>query len=434
MTHLDSDDYDTSDEEPDFGDISRYSDSVQRNFLKGLAESHEAIRDDFEINNTDPATFISLSADDLIADYKHLSEMADTDLVNSTEYHPLFSSLEKCVLRDIKRNHIAKAILAAADEKLFEKYFAPWRRQYRSFWRANRAITRAIVNYYPALNGESEYLGCTDFGYSINSIIRKARSMSQKAYPDFVTARKVISTLVNAWKGETRDGFLFVIESAKRAEVRFRSCAHISKPTNIIADLITEFQPEGDRMIRNWHALRPIDRKSSTIEYLERFNTEVFPSLPRAARPRNNQNLLVSSEVKSKFDAMVKSSGFREDFYEVHTSASQKHPHAVDAACKEPKDRSKRNIDKRLAHERGVADRYFTLMRNLLAQRPDLCPNCLGSHTLSECAVLVKDAWKNPAAFTHSEFEDETGETRSRRQRGYLKCAIRDNAMSSVKS
>ncbi|KAM9915081.1 hypothetical protein OXX59_005560 [Metschnikowia pulcherrima] len=160
---------------------------------------------------------------------------------------------------------------------------------------------------------------------------------------------------------------------------------------------------------------------------------EVFPSFPRAAKPRNNQNLLVSSAVKSKFDAMVKSSGFRDDFYEVHTSASQKHPHVVDAACKEPKDLPKRNIDKRLAHERGVADRYFTLMKNLLAQRPDLCPNCLGSHTLSECAVLVKDAWKNPAAFTHSEFEDETGETRSKRQRGYSKCVIRDNAMSSVK-
>ncbi|KAM9915082.1 hypothetical protein OXX69_000049 [Metschnikowia pulcherrima] len=181
VEHLDSNDYDASDDEDNFGDISRYSDSVQRNFLKGLAESHEAIQDAFEINNTDPATFISLSADDLIADYKRLSEMADTDLVNSTEYHPLFFSLEKCVLRDIKRNHIAKAILAAADEKLFETYFAPRRRQYRSFRLANRAITKAIINYYPALNGESEYLGCTDFGYSINSTIRIARSMSQKA-------------------------------------------------------------------------------------------------------------------------------------------------------------------------------------------------------------------------------------------------------------
>ncbi|KAJ8144728.1 hypothetical protein OY671_002168 [Metschnikowia pulcherrima] len=435
MTDL-HDDYDiVSDEEfvlapdNDAMDITKYHKLVSQNFYLGLPATTEALEAYFRMD-TDVNKHVSDMAAGFLTSFTRYVMPSTGAAAQSAALAAALPTLLQRLLARLRQSVGFKAIVAASDFDMFVKYFPSWKLSYDSFYHANALIAEGIENHYKGVFDQFSAWQDHDLGTVIDNVILKARTLSSKIFEYYMEQRDVLHAVIRCWKGGHQKSILLIVELVKRLEDKVpRTLSKQSLGFNqLLYHLYTDFQETGECIIAHWKEKRQWADLCSP-ETVTQFAREVWPMLPATAKPRIDPEIKGNASFKIQFDAMVKEIGQVDDFYDVTMSSERADMHAISAA-----DVKKRNIDRRLAHERGVADRYFTLMRNLLAQRPDLCPNCLGSHTLSECTVLVKDAWKNPAAFTHSEFEDETGEKRSRRQRGYLKCVIRDNATSSVKS
>ncbi|QBM89341.1 hypothetical protein METSCH_D04110 [Metschnikowia aff. pulcherrima] len=392
-------------------DITHYSDTIRKKFLKDLP-SVEALTNGSELDKSDPDKQITRFTDDLIADYTEASKNA-ADLTPKS----MLPSIKRSLFRTLKADILLKATLAAEGKSMFRKHFAPWMPMYGSFARANKRIARLLIDQQPDLDGPEKDFSSRTFGGVLERLLLRVRTLDDKVLPSFQEAIQVFDYVVRCWKGdsESRDALYALIELAYTLEAEYELVAYL-KPTVLLHSLTLNYPTAQTMKIDAWKAKQKANLDLAVVKHIKKFAVEVFPDL---GAPRIHDPIVVSDKRKIMFDAMVKTTRFSQHFYDVTPRLEHLGVNAIGASRTQIKDASgnqSKDVDAKGSRTIGVAEKYFFRILSHFAQRPELCTNCFDRHSLLACKDLKEDPWDNLAAYTDKDFVEKTKHRRNKRQ------------------
>ncbi|GEQ68354.1 hypothetical protein JCM33374_g2022 [Metschnikowia sp. JCM 33374] len=371
-------------------------------------EIKAALMADFESNFTlDPRSPLE---DTVSATDRCISEMIDVEPPIVDQYSPEIGASKIKILRALQQNPDLKKYLVATSQKDFEAVFPALKDSSGDFHRASKRIAIALCNKFPFLK-KGPLLptrrAMLNLYKVMLAITTTSRNNETPSFPHALNDYLDIVYLISAWKGTSDKGLKLILRMMDKFHETHEPYCDKLQPDQLLW-LVGEGYPEGGRrLVRAWKLGDDVAprREAGTLsprEYCDMFMESVQPILAGQGFERN---LAGCEETRSKVRGLLKDTNCEEEF-----CANIDKMGALVQVQEKPVRGSKSKPTSMEKHHVELAKKYLKHLK----QHPEICPNCLHTHQLSECTQFSSDARDNLAAWTVKDYEVQTKRTRHR--------------------
>ncbi|KAM9886418.1 hypothetical protein OXX79_014198 [Metschnikowia pulcherrima] len=213
---------------------------------------------------------------------------------------------------------------------------------------------------------------------------------------------EMLKILVTTWKGKTKNGLDFLINTAEAHERKFPNQNKLDSPRNVLVPVIKNYDANGQQRIEQWCTETfKSGKHADGLEISKRFAKEMRPNLTGHKRAKLPPTVLESQ--KLKFYAMIGKAGVQDDFYDVLEQESAHAVHANSASF----EKTGAVAPKWLSAHEQFATAVVKAMS--LVKEGQTCPNCFQpGHKLAACKNIHQKTSENAAAFYTAKFGEMT--------------------------
>ncbi|KAM9938422.1 hypothetical protein OXX80_002082 [Metschnikowia pulcherrima] len=363
--------------------------------------------------------------------------------------------------------------VAASNIAIFKEYYPFFEPFYLHFNYESRKMAGEILEKYPSLksNRDLEKHSKEDLGHVLGVLWS---FFDEKAWdgPDDVHIDEILLYyMVKQWKGTSLKALDLIIDLAEAFERKYGDYSFFAEPSpESFLKLFSGFPPSVSENIDDW-----MDRYLRFYEFaplpmIENFRDEFWPAIPPQKRERIRNVESVPEQIYKKFHTQIEKSSCADGFWSLQIEehlgcspeASVESPHSdlsnsssveenlsqettqvtttssapeqsetpSNSTTESSSDRTETaHVEPRLSSSSELTakngnssesvkraptaeEKYASKMRELLMKHPELCPNCLEGHALSECTNIKPDSRDNPAAYIITDYVEQTKSSR----------------------